>query len=76
MAKKLQKVINGEVCEIARWTQTCSGCFNSEDGHPIGEYPKDAKHGCFVGSGCDECGYRGKRRIEMWVPVSANNSEY
>lgn len=43
-------------------TRSCSGCLNSVDGHPDGEYPWDAKAGCYVGAGCHECGYTGKRR--------------
>jgi hypothetical protein len=48
-----------------KWTTTCSGCFNSEDGHPIGEYEFDEKAQCFKGMGCHECGYTGKRRAEF-----------
>jgi hypothetical protein len=68
MAKKLTKTINGEICVLAKWTSSCTGCTNSEDGHLIGEYPFDNKANCFIGSGCSECGYTGKRRQEHWVP--------
>lgn len=67
---------DGKPCEttgvllhsLGRWTDTCSGCFESEDGHPIGHYPRDPKHGCYIGAGCDECGYTGKVRRVMWLP--------
>ncbi len=53
---------------IVRWTQSCSGCFETEDGHPVGDYPFDEKAKCHLGAGCEECGYRGKVRNEHWVP--------
>lgn len=56
--------------ELARWTDSCSGCFESEDGHPVGIYPRDPKHRCYIGAGCDECGYTGKRRRAEWLPVT------
>lgn len=44
----------------ARWTRECSGCScDCGDGY-----------GCSHGAGgCDECGYTGKRREEMWIPL-------
>ncbi len=53
---------------IARWTDSCTGCYESCDGYPSGRYPVDPKHGCRVGAGCHECGYTGKRRYETWAP--------
>lgn len=44
-----------------KWTASCSGCFESEDGYPVGSYPRHPKHGCYVGAGCPECGYHGVR---------------
>ena len=52
---------------MAYFTQPCSGCFEAEDGYPIGEYPWDEKSHCYIGSGCSECGYTGKRRIYFSV---------
>lgn len=75
MGKRKTKVIDGQVCEIARWTSHCTGCLESEDGHHIGFYPFDQKAGCSVGSGCPECGYTGKRRREVWVPVAIVDRE-
>jgi len=50
------------------FTMTCSGCFSSVDGHPCGDYPTHPKHHCYVGSGCDECGYHGVRRERWFSP--------
>jgi hypothetical protein len=52
---------------MAFFTQSCSGCFESEDGRPIGGYPWDEKAHCYIGAGCKECGYTGKRRIYFSV---------
>lgn len=64
---------NGKEGFIVRFTTTCSGCFESEDGHPVGDYPVDPKHNCYIGSGCDECGYTGKRRHEEWIPFDLSD---
>ena len=34
----------------------CTGCYESEDGHPVGNYPHSEIFGCELGSGCHECG--------------------
>ncbi len=50
-------------------TTSCSGCC--ELGEYMGNahnYPYDDKAMCHIGSGCDECGYRGKRRVTSFVP--------
>ena len=47
-------IIGGTVFQMCNWTSGCSGCTN---GH------EDA------GSGCSECGYRGRVRRSEWVPV-------
>jgi hypothetical protein len=36
--------------------QPCSGCYDSEDGHPRGPYPYSGYLNCHIGSGCPECG--------------------
>lgn len=61
---------NGERVHIARWTDSCSGCF--EGGEYMGmahHYPYDGKAGCHVGAGCHECGYTGKRRRVEYIPA-------
>jgi hypothetical protein len=35
---------------------TCTGCYESEDGHPVGRYPHSDVLGCALGGGCSECG--------------------
>ena len=35
---------------------TCTGCYESEDGHPVGYYPHSKILGCALGGGCSECG--------------------
>jgi len=62
-------VHNGVEGYNMEWTDSCSGCF--EGGENLGQaphYPYDAKAQCYVGGGCDECGYTGKRRRRAWVP--------
>lgn len=45
---------------IGKWTELCSGCTEWGDyGQARGPF------------GCDECGYTGKRRREMWMPFDA-----
>lgn len=56
---------------VVRWTSTCTGCFESEDGYPVGSYPFDEGAQCHVGAGCRECGYTGKTRSSMWVPFDS-----
>lgn len=34
----------------------CSGCYETEDGHPVGRYPHSELFGCALGGGCSECG--------------------
>lgn len=54
---------------IARWTDSCSGCTELGDyGGGSQYYDTDTKHHCLIGAGCEECGYTGKRRQEMWIP--------
>ena len=54
----------------AKWTQSCSGCCELGDyGSNPNRHPYDEKNQCHIGFGCDECGYTGKRRVEMWVPI-------
>jgi len=52
---------------------TCSGCFNSEDGYPCGDYPTHPKHGCYIGSGCRECQGRGFVRDHIAESIARDN---
>ncbi|WP_241301086.1 hypothetical protein [Burkholderia cenocepacia] len=36
--------------------RSCSGCHETCDGHPVGEYPYSAILKCDLGAGCSECG--------------------
>jgi hypothetical protein len=36
--------------------QSCSGCYDTEDGHPTANYSYSEIFGCPMGSGCSECG--------------------
>lgn len=36
--------------------RSCTGCHETEDGHPVGHYPFSAALGCNLGGGCRECG--------------------
>jgi len=61
--------IRGELAEHCEFTHSCSGCVECEDGQPVGNYAWDSKAGCYVGAGCHECGYTGKRKNRSWVPA-------
>jgi hypothetical protein len=53
-------IIDGEVCELARWSQACSGCTNGHEER---------------GFGCRECGYHGRVRSGAWVPIPNRTAE-
>jgi hypothetical protein len=61
-------VIDGEVCLAASYVDTCTGCYESSDGYPAGDYLRD-KNGVVLGAGCSECGYTGKRTHTFWHPI-------
>jgi hypothetical protein len=64
------KMIDGELCQLIEpYTDSCSGCYETVDGQNVFGYPYDEKAGCFLGSGCEECGYTGKRRYQYWMPI-------
>ena len=52
----------GEMCEVIKFTWTCSGCSC-----PI---MQNDKNGVPMGMGCDECGYTGKRRSTLYIPLT------
>jgi hypothetical protein len=49
-------IIKDQVCMLTRWSKACSGCYEGYDGHGRG-------------SGCDECGYTGRRQLAYWMPI-------
>lgn len=36
--------------------RSCTGCHETEDGHPVGRYAYSSVLQCSLGSGCSECG--------------------
>jgi hypothetical protein len=36
--------------------RSCTGCYETEDGHPVGSYAYSSVLQCALGSGCSECG--------------------
>jgi len=67
---KRRKVVLNEDHEgfMVRFTESCSGCFEFNEGWGLEHYGFDEKHKCYVGGGCHECGYTGKCRWSFWVP--------
>ena len=47
-------IVDSQLANLANFSTVCSGC-SSDTGE--------------VGRGCRECGYSGRRRISMWVPL-------
>lgn len=63
--RSLVVVVDGEEGYVIRYTRSCSGCDET------GEYTGPSERG----SGCEECGYTGKRRSEEWVPFDVGTSD-
>jgi hypothetical protein len=57
--RKSYAIIDGKVCVLSRWSQPCSGCY--ESGY---DYPNSNDRGM----GCRECGHTGRVRNAQWVP--------
>lgn len=54
---------------VVRWTDSCSGCCElGECMENAKYYDYDDKAGCYLGAGCHECGFTGKRRREWLAP--------
>jgi len=70
--RKKYRVIDGEVCNLHSWTQSCSGCHETNEGY---NYPGTIfdKNNIALGSGCSECGHQGKVRVLMWFPTLEAN---
>ena len=43
---------------------SCTGCYETSDGHNVFDYPYSSALGCIIGSGCRECGGLGA----TWEP--------
>jgi hypothetical protein len=59
-------IIDGKVCVLARWSQHCTGCYESGYDYPN---PNDR------GMGCRECGHTGRVRNAQWVPWFAEMND-
>jgi hypothetical protein len=70
-----RKKINGILCRLDSWVKSCSGCFEFNEGYGLGDWARDGKNNIYLGSGCEECGFQGKRRETMWVPVHEKDWE-
>ena len=64
------KDADGVMCEVLKYTTSCSGCMESgEYGGNLHNYRWDEKAQCHIGDGCHECGYTGKRRETLYIPI-------
>jgi hypothetical protein len=52
-----------------RFVFSCTGCYDSDGGHPTGHYLMHPQHRVWIGAGCGECGYWGIRRVRWWAPM-------
>ena len=56
-------------------TTHCSGCCElGEYSGNSSSYGYDQQAQCYVGAGCHECGYTGKRRWPYWSPFPQQES--
>lgn len=44
------------LAEARGFWRSCSGCYETEDGHPVGSYAFSTVMECPIGVGCSECG--------------------
>jgi hypothetical protein len=62
---------HGEMCEVVSFTSSCTGCCEiGEYGAGSENFVWDDKAKCRIGTGCEECGYTGKRRSVMYIPLT------
>jgi len=62
--------IDGKWWLDCTYYDSCTGCFESEDGQPMGGgYRMHKKHHCYVGHGCLECGGHGVTKRVVGVPI-------
>ncbi len=50
-----EAIKEGTACGKGAWA-TCTGCYDTEDGHPTQKYAHSDVFGCDLGCGCQECG--------------------
>ena len=74
--RKKYSIIEGRLCEMGKHVAPCSGCYQTNQGYAVpDEFDYDEKNKIFVGHGCDECGYTGKRVEKTWTPVNKTFGE-
>lgn len=63
--------------EKSGWWDSCSGCYETEGGQPVGTYTYSSALACSLGSGCSECGGLGAvwHRAEEWLPTEEEEKE-
>lgn len=63
--------------EKSGWWDSCSGCYETEGGQPVGTYTYNNALACSLGSGCSECGGLGAvwHRAEDWLPTEEEEKE-
>lgn len=54
--KAIADGIKEQVSEGAGFWQSCTGCYEGEDGHNVNGYPFSETFDCVLGGGCGECG--------------------
>ena len=72
--RRVIAIVDGVEGYWSKFTMSCSGCF--EPGECMGLahlYEYDVKRHCYVGAGCEECGYSGKRVERFFVPFDLND---
>ncbi len=63
--------VDGVTHVVTYHTESCTGCFEGGDYMGMAHhYPYDDKAKCYVGGGCHECGYTGKRRNPYFTPAA------
>jgi hypothetical protein len=55
-AGKLVEAVAEQYAEDSGYWRSCSGCYETEDGHAVGEYDYSDVFKCPMGGGCRECG--------------------
>jgi hypothetical protein len=61
--RRAYAIINGDLCELVRWSQPCTGCFEAPE---CTMYDMETTRG----HGCCECGYTGRVRQGSYVEHS------
>ena len=71
MGHRHRRNMEGVMCEVVKFTTACSGCFEAgEYGGNSSNYRWDSKAQCHIGNGCHECGFTGKRRGILYIPLA------